>query len=303
MEGCQLCPRQCGAQRSAKTGRCGVPELPQVARAARHLWEEPCISGAGGSGAIFFTGCPLGCVYCQNHAISRGRGGQTVTPRQLADMMLALEAQGVHNINLVTPMHFTPQVVSALERVKHRLGIPVIVNTGGYERPQTLAMWDGLADIWLPDLKYHAPDLAGRYSEAPDYFEVATAALMAMHRQQPTLVWDRDGLMQSGLLVRHLVLPGAYRDSLALIAWLADALPVEAFRLSLMRQFTPTPACASYSEINRKVTTFEYNVVLKEVQNRGIQGFSQGPASADGGYVPAFDLTGLPGHLLGDCDE
>jgi putative pyruvate formate lyase activating enzyme len=266
-----------------------------VARAALHLWEEPCISGARGSGTIFFAGCSLGCVFCQNAAISRGRAGAEITPRQLADICLRLQEGGAHNINLVTPMHFTPAVLQGIKLARPGLKIPVCVNTGGYDAAETVRRWDGVADIWLPDFKFHAPDLAVRYANAPDYFAVAAAAITEMHRQQPRPVFNGDGVMQSGLIVRHLMLPGGYRDSLALLRWLKENLPPDGFYLSLMRQFTPTAACKACPEINRKVTTFEYEKALEYARKAGFSGFFQGKDAAGEGYVPDFDLTGVLG--------
>ena len=292
-EKCRLCPRMCGAVRSRTLGRCGASERAKVARAARHLWEEPCISGSRGSGTVFFSGCELGCVFCQNREISRGNFGREVTEARLADIFLELQAQDVHNLNLVTPLQYTPQILQALELARPALTLPVVVNCGGYARVDTLRRWEGQADIWLPDLKYHSSALAARYSGATDYFDRAAEAILEMHRQQPTLEWNADGTLRRGVIVRHLILPGAWKDSLKVLEWLDSALPKDGFLLSLMRQYTPTEACGEYPEINRRLTTFEYDKVVNRAAEMGFRGFTQEASSAKAEYTPDFDLTGV----------
>jgi len=289
MQVCTLCPRRCGVNRAEKAGACGERAVLRVARAALHPWEEPCISGTTGSGTLFFSGCPLGCVYCQNGAISRGGAGRAVTPAQLGEAMLRLQDDGAHNINLVTPMHFTPLVLQGLEGVRNRLHIPIIVNTGGYESAETIARWAGLCDIWMPDFKYKSTELSVRYSAAPDYFDRAAAAILAMHRQQPTVELDSTGLIRRGLMVRHLVLPSGRQDSAEIVRWLAENLPRDGFLLSLMGQFTPNEGCASFPELQRTVTTFEYQSVLTVAQALGLQGYGQSRTAAAQGYVPEFE--------------
>lgn len=293
MASCTLCPRGCGVDRWQQAGACGERAVLRAARAGLHFWEEPCISGTRGSGAVFFSGCPLGCVYCQNGAISRGGVGQALSPQRLGEVLLELQSQGDHNINLVTPMHFTPLAIQGLESVRSRLEIPVVVNTGGYERAEAVAMWDGLCDVWLPDLKYCDAGLSAEYSGAGDYFARASAAILDMHRQQPELQLDGEGMIRRGLVVRHLVLPGAWRDSLAVIDWLAASLPAESFLLSLMGQYTPVPGCAGHPQLGRRVTTLEYQKVLERAREHGLQGYRQGRAAAGEGFVPSFDLSGL----------
>ena len=290
MDGCTLCPRLCGVDRRTGTGYCGSGSLAKVARAAKHHWEEPCISGTAGSGTVFFSGCTLGCVFCQNREISRGGVGKELTAEQLAESFRRLENQGVHNLNLVTPTHFTPQILQALELAKPH--IPIVMNCGGYERIETLKQWAGKVDIYLPDLKYFSPELSKKYSAAPDYFAVASKAILEMHRQQPKLVWEGD-LMKKGLIVRHLVLPGCWRDSLALLDFLDKNLPKDSFLLSLMSQYTPTAACAAHPEINRRVTTYEYRKVADRAAELGFSGFAQDRRSAKEEYTPPFDLEGL----------
>jgi len=292
MQSCALCPRQCGVDRLQQRGFCQAGAQIRVARAALHHWEEPCISGSRGSGTIFFSHCTLRCVYCQNESISRGGFGRDITPARLGDIMLELQQQGAHNINLVTPTHFTPQILQALDLVRHKLEIPIVMNCGGYERVETLRMWDGYIDVYLPDLKYFDSGLSMTYSAAPDYFEYASQAILEMHRQQPQLR-EKEGMLQAGLIVRHLVLPGSWRDSAKIVGWLADHIPPQQFYISLMRQFTPTDACVRHPEINRKLTTYEYNKVVEAAAERGLSGFMQDKESAEKGYTPPFDLQGV----------
>ena len=291
MKPCQLCPRQCNAVRTVHPGRCGAGALAKVARAAPHHWEEPCISGTRGSGTVFFSGCPLGCVFCQNRVISRGGVGKEIGSAELARIFEDLQAQGAHNINLVSPTQYTDQIIEALEQA--RLHIPVAVNTGGYERAETLEKWRGKAQIFMPDLKCVSEDIGRRYMAAPDYFEVAMAAIKKMHQMQPEVVMDADGVMQKGLIVRHLVLPGHREDSIRVLDELSRALPRDGFLLSLMSQFTPTDNCKNYPEINRRVTTFEYNRVAEHAAKLGFRGFMQERSSAKEEYTPPFDLTGV----------
>ena len=290
MDGCILCPRQCGVDRTERVGYCGSGSLPKVARAAKHHWEEPCISGTEGSGTVFFSGCTLGCVFCQNREISRGGTGREVTIEHLADIFKRLEGQGVHNLNLVTPTHFTPQILQALELAKPT--VPVVMNCGGYERVETLRQWEGKVQVYLPDLKYFSPELSAKYSAAPDYFAVASKAIMEMHRQQPQLVWEGD-LLKSGLIIRHLVLPGCMKDSLKVLDFLDKNLPKDSFLLSLMSQYTPTENCKQFPEINRRVTTYEYRKVADRAAELGFFGFAQDRRSAKEEYTPPFNLEGV----------
>lgn len=290
MDGCILCPRLCGVDRTERVGYCGSGSLPKVARAAKHHWEEPCISGTEGSGTVFFSGCTLGCVFCQNREISRGGTGREVTVEHLADIFQRLEGQGIHNLNLVTPTHFTPQILQALELSKPT--VPVVMNCGGYERVETLRQWEGKVQVYLPDLKYFSPELSAKYSAAPDYFAVASKAIMEMHRQQPQLVWEGD-LLKSGLIIRHLVLPGCMKDSLQILDFLDNHLPKDSFLLSLMSQYTPTENCKQFPEINRRVTTYEYRKVADRAAELGFSGFAQDRRSAKEEYTPPFNLEGV----------
>lgn len=290
MEACTLCPRLCGVDRTIRTGYCGSGSLAKVARAAKHHWEEPCISGTRGSGTVFFSGCTLGCVFCQNREISRGGTGREVTVEHLADIFKRLEGQGVHNLNLVTPTHFTHQILQAFEL--YRPTVPVVMNTGGYERVETLRRWQDHVQIYLPDLKYCSSQLSAKYSAAADYFSAASKAILEMHRQQPELVWEGD-LLKKGLIIRHLVLPGCVSDSMAVLDFLDQNLPKDSFLLSLMSQYTPTPACAAVPELNRRLTTYEYRKVAERAAEMGFSGFAQDRRSAKEEYTPPFDLEGV----------
>ena len=291
MEGCTLCPRNCGADRQIKMGACTIPNKLKLARAALHFWEEPPISATRGSGTVFFSGCPLGCVFCQNREISRRGVGKEISVSRLSEIFCELEKLGAHNINLVTPIHYTPQILQALDT--YRPNIPVAVNTGGYEKVETLKKWEGYADIWMPDLKCVDPYISKKYMSAPDYFDVAVKAITEMHRQQPTLEYNPDGTLKKGLIVRHLVLPGHREDSKKVIDTLNELLPRDSWLLSLMSQFTPTENCKNYPEINRRVTTFEYNSVAEYALSLGLDGFMQERSSAKEEYTPPFDLTGI----------
>ena len=288
---CTLCPRKCNTDRTRSLGACTSPAALKVARAALHMWEEPCISGTRGSGTVFFSGCPLGCVFCQNRIISRGGVGREIGVDRLAEIFADLQAQGAHNINLVSPTQYTDSIIEALKQA--RLHIPVAVNTGGYERAETLEKWRGAAQIFMPDLKCVSSDIGRRYMAAPDYFEVALAAIKKMHQMQPQVGMDADGIMQNGLIVRHLVLPSHREDSIRVLDALHNALPKDGFMLSLMSQFTPTENCKNYPEINRRVTTFEYNRVAEHAAKLGFRGFMQERSSAKEEYTPPFDLTGV----------
>ena len=290
---CVLCPRRCGAPRDGvRNGFCGVPAAAMVCRAAPHFGEEPCISGTRGSGAVFFAGCSLRCVFCQNRGISRGAAGETVTVPQLREIFLRLRDRGVHNINLVTPSHYSDVIAEALSGLD--LGIPVVWNSGGYESVETLRSLEGLVQIWLPDWKYADSALAARYSAAPDYPQVVTAAVKEMFRQAGPFELDGDGLLRRGVLIRHLVLPGAPENTLRVIDAVEDNLPAKQVLFSLMAQYTPMPGLDAYPALQRRVTQEEYDRCMSYLDFSGIDhGYCQSPESATDEMIPAFDGTGV----------
>lgn len=291
---CTLCPRKCGADRYTGTGFCGMGAVTAAAKASLHKWEEPCISYKNGAGTVFFSGCSLRCVYCQNHEISSERFGKELPESSLADVFLRLQDIGADNIELVTPTHFVPHIVYTLEKIRHKLTIPVVYNTGGYELVSTLKMLDGLVDIYLPDIKYFSPELASRYSAAPDYFEHAAEAVREMIRQAGELRFNDEGGLVRGTVIRHLVLPGCRHDSMRIMEWIAENTSPEQVLVSIMNQYTPFDFVPeSFPELKRRVTKMEYNSVVRRASELGLDGFTQEKSSADAGYVPDFDLSGL----------
>ena len=288
--GCYLCPRGCGARRDlGEHGVCGMGDRVRVARAALHPFEEPPISGTRGSGTVFFVGCSLGCIFCQNKAIRPCSEGRELSEAELGRLFLALQEAGAHNINLVTPTHFADRVAASLRAVKGQLHIPVVYNCGGYEHVETLQLFEGLVDIYLPDFKYVSPQLAGAYSAAPDYATHATRALAEMYRQVGAARYDVDGMLKSGIMVRHLVLPGCREDAIAVLDRIAETLPASDVLLSLMRQYTPefAPTDAPRN-LQRRVTTFEYDRVMAHAIDLGFDGFFQGKESASDAFTPDF---------------
>ncbi len=295
IEGCRLCPRECNVDRvHGERGYCKMPSEPYVARAALHRWEEPCISGTEGSGTVFFAGCTLRCVFCQNYRIAEGKVGKKVSIQRLAEIFLELQEQGAHNINLVTAGHFLPAVVQALCLAKEQgLGIPVVYNTGGYEKVETLKKLEGLVDIWLPDYKYRSPSLARQYSFAQDYPVRAAEALEEMMRQSKEMVFDERGMMKKGVIVRHLVLPGCVSDSKDVLEYLFDTFG-NRILVSLMSQYTPLLHVAAYPELNRRVTEEEYQEVVDYARFLGMtQVYIQEGECASESFIPAFDCQGV----------
>lgn len=288
--GCNLCPRMCDADRAKAAGFCTMGNNIKVARAGLHHWEEPCISGKNGSGTVFFSGCVMRCDYCQNHDISAGGFGKEISADRLAEIFLELQEQGAHNINLVSPTHFVPQIINALDTVKNRLHIPVVYNTGGYERVETLKMLSGYVDIYLPDVKYYS-DEAARLSHAPHYFEAAMAAVGEMVRQTGKPVFDGE-LLKKGTIVRHMVLPYLYKDSVEVIKRVGERFGSDIL-FSLMSQYTPSHKAKDDPRLDRRITTFEYRKALDAVIEAGMQGFMQEKSSAKEEYTPAFDLSGV----------
>lgn len=323
---CRLCPRRCGVNRLAgETGYCGQTARLKAARAALHMWEEPCISGAAGSGTVFFSGCNLRCCYCQNHDIALGQTGREITPQRLSDIFLELQQKGAANLNLVTPTHFIPLIIPALQQARSEgLTLPVVYNCGGYEAPETLRLLDGLIDIYLPDLKYCSSDLSGRYSHAEDYFEQAKTALAEMFRQVGKPVFDDartpsrfiplhevsgpsvspadstaavypadTPLLRRGMIVRHLVLPGQVKDTKKILHYLHDAYGSDIY-VSVMCQYTPLPQVSHIPELNRRVTAQEYERVVNYCLRLGMENvYIQEGDVAEESFIPPFDLSGL----------
>ena len=294
MTRCRLCPRNCGTDRRRFPGFCGEKTEIRCARAALHFWEEPCISGRRGSGTVFFSGCSLKCCFCQNYQISQNHIGKTISPERLAEICLSLQDQGAHNINLVTASHFLPGVLSALDLARPELHIPVVYNSGGYEKPEIIELLKGYVDIYLPDLKYYDPRISARYSNAENYFQTASHAISAMIAQTGKPEFDQEGMMAKGVIIRHMVLPGCRKDSSALLRWMKGNLPEGSFLLSLFSQYTPFYKSSQYPEIHRRLTSYEYNKVLDEAISLGLtQGFMQEKSSAKEEYTPPFNFEGL----------
>lgn len=294
-ENCLLCPRKCGINRSTgQTGVCGVSSEIKVARAALHYWEEPCISGKRGSGAVFFSGCSLHCVFCQNREISDGKAGKVISKERLSDIFMELADKGANNINLVTPGQYIPDIVWAVNDAKSRgMKLPIIYNTSGYENVTELKLLEGIVDVYLPDFKYMDSTLSARYSRAKDYPSVAKQALSEMVRQQPDVVIDdAKGLIQKGVIVRQLLLPGHVNDAKAVLKYLYDTYHDHVY-ISMMSQFTPI-ALKDYPEINRTVTRREYERLVDYALEIGItNAFIQEGDVAKGSFVPAFDCEGV----------
>lgn len=291
---CNLCPRECGVDRSISTGFCKSGDKLKVARAALHYWEEPCISGKDGSGTVFFSGCNLKCCFCQNYNISSDCFGKEISVERLGEIFLELQDKGANNINLVTAVQYIPSIIKSLDNVKHKLNIPVVYNSGGYENVQTLEILKDYVDIYLPDIKYFDRELSKKYSLAEDYFERAKEAVIKMIDNAGELKFNDKGIMQRGVIVRHMVLPSCYKDSIKILNWINDNLPKDKFLISLMSQYTPFYKAHEHPEINRRVTTYEYNKVVDEALKLGLdKGYMQEKSSAKEEYTPPFDLEGV----------
>lgn len=287
---CALCPRECKVDRSKATGYCGSLETIKVARAALHMWEEPCISGEKGSGTVFFSGCPLHCVYCQNRAIAGGGVGKELSISELSEVFLKLQKEGANNINLVTPTHYIPQIAQALKLAKNNgLSIPIVYNTGSYEKVESLRKLRGLVDIYLPDCKYFSSEIGAKYSNAPDYYEVAMAAIKEMYEQVGEPCFNEDGIMTKGVIVRHLLLPGLLEDSKKIIKALYEQYG-DSIYLSIMNQYTPMPGIETkYPELGMKVTDEEYEALVDYAIEIGVEnGFIQEGETATESFIPDF---------------
>lgn len=287
LRNCRLCPRECGADRYAEKGFCGESAAVRIARAELHMWEEPCISGTKGSGTVFFSGCNLKCCFCQNYEISHLGKGFELTREELAETFIRMQDMGAHNVNLVNPTHFVPQILDALEICGERLRIPIVYNSGGYEKPETLDMLRGKVDIFLPDLKYFDAQASREYSGAADYFEKAITAIrrMADIAGKPII---EDGIMKRGVIVRHLILPNHRHDSLRLIEELEKRFAADEIMVSLMCQYTPVYRAAEHKEIDRKLSGFEYKTAAERLEQAGFAGYFQQRDSAQEKYIPQF---------------
>ena len=295
LQDCTLCPRQCHVNRiSGKKGYCGMDTRIRAARAALHMWEEPCISGKKGSGAVFFSGCGLRCCFCQNRDIAIGNRGKVVSVERLADIFLELEQKGAANLNLVTGVHYVPQIIQALELAwKKGCKLPVVYNSSGYEKVETLKLLEGYVDVYLPDMKYMDAKLAADFSHAPDYPEVVENAIREMVRQTGACVFGEDGYIRKGTIVRHLILPGHTKNSIAVLQYLHETYG-DKIMISMMNQFTPVWKQEKFLELNRKVTKREYEKVLNVALELGIEnGYFQEGKTAKESFIPAFDEEGI----------
>lgn len=291
---CSICPRNCGAERSVSAGFCSVGETIKISRAALHMWEEPCISADKGSGTVFFSGCNMKCVFCQNKEISTGGFGKEISVQRLAQIFCELKEKGALNINLVTPTHYTNQIIDAVKAARQMgMNLPVIYNTSGYEKVETLKLLEGIVDVYLPDFKYIDSQAAKRYSCAEDYPQYACAAIAEMVRQQPQCVFDENGIIQKGVIVRHLVLPTQAQAAKRIINYLHKNYSNQIY-ISIMSQYTPCADLSAFEEINRKLTALEYAEVVDYAVNIGVEnGFVQEGEAASESFIPKFDLEGV----------
>lgn len=289
---CNLCPRGCNAERTEYSGNgfCKMPYNPVLARADIHNWEEPCISGTRGTGAIFFSGCSLKCCFCQNYPISHENQGEVITAKRLVEIIKELENKGVHTIDFVNPTHFSHSIIEALNEYKP--AVPVVYNSSGYDSVETLKRLEGLIDVYLPDFKYFSSEKSTQYAKCPDYFQNTTKAILEMHRQQPKTEFN-NGIIQRGLIIRHLVLPKNTDESKNILLWIKNNLPNDT-HISIMSQYTPYGNISEFKELNRRLTTAEYNKVVDFFIDLGLEnGFMQEKSSAVQEYIPNFDGTGV----------
>lgn len=287
---CNQCPRKCNIDRDSKTGICGVNSEYKIARAALHYWEEPCISGEKGSGTVFFSGCSLKCVFCQNSVISDGCFGKEISEERLIEIFKELEDSGANNINIVSPTQYALQLADTFS--KYKPGIPVVYNTGGYDSVESLKALDGLIDIYLTDMKYVSPSVSKKYSRAENYFEVCSKAVLEMRRQQPEDIFE-NGLMKKGMIIRHLVLPGNISQGMKMLDWVDENLSNQTI-ISLMGQYMPCAKAADYPTINRKISKREYDTVILHAEKLGFENvYIQELDSSSQEYIPDFDLTGV----------
>lgn len=292
LENCNLCAHNCNVNRNEKLGYCKCGIMPKCALASIHMWEEPCISYKNGSGTVFFSGCNLNCIFCQNHDISKDNYGKEISIKRLAEIFIELQKKNVNNINLVSPTPYVPQIIEAIKTAKENgLAIPIIYNTGNFENIETVKMLDGYIDVYLPDLKYFSNEVSIKYSSAPNYFDVATNNIKEMIRQVGTPTFDENGIIQKGVIIRHLVLPSHINETKHILIWIKENLPEETY-ISIMLQYFPTYLAKNDELINRKVSKREFNIVkslISEFENGYIQELSKHEEE----YVPHFDLSGI----------
>ena len=292
---CQLCPRRCKVNRmDGVSGFCGATAQIKAGRAGLHFWEEPCLSGKSGSGTVFFSHCTLRCVFCQNHQISNQNQGIVISVSRLSEIFLELQQQGAVNINLVTPTHYLPQILLALKQAKEQgLSVPIVYNSSGYERVETVMLLKDWVDIYLPDMKYYDPNLSEKYSYTKDYFEQTHLAIAQMILQAGAPTFDQNGIMQSGVILRHLMLPGHLEDSKRIIRFIGEHFKDQVY-LSLMNQYTPLPQAAAFPQLNQKLDPLDYDDAISYAISLGIhQGFIQEEETASESFIPDFDGTGL----------
>lgn len=294
MNGCKLCPRECNVDRAKLKGYCGAGDKVILSKAYLHKWEEPCISGDRGSGTVFFSGCNLKCVFCQNYRISHECFGKEITNDRLSDIFMELQLKGAHNINLVTPTHFVPQIKEAIDTAKSKgLNIPIVYNSSGYELVETIKSFEGYIDIYLPDIKYYNDKYSIKYSNAPDYFKYASSAVLEMLRQVGVPEFDESGMLKKGLMIRHLMLPGLLFDSKKIVDFVSENLPKEVY-LNIMCQYVPLNDLSKYPEINRRVNKRHYDSLIDYALGKGIEnGYFQEFESADTEFIPDFNLEGI----------
>lgn len=295
LHACRLCPRCCGADRTAgKTGACGVDAELRVGRAALHMWEEPCISGKEGSGTVFFSGCGLGCIFCQNHTLAKAETGKKITVQRLTEIFFELEKQGANNINLVTPDHYLPQIYHAIQAAKAEgFSLPFVWNSGGYCRADALQLLEGLVDVYLVDFKYFSAETAQRYAKAPDYPKAVKSALKEMVRQCPVPVFDGEGRMKKGVIVRHLLLPGHLAEAKKIVRYVYETYGNSVY-LSLMNQYTPLGWADAYPELRQKISAKAYDTLVEEAVRLGVEnGFIQEGETAKEYFIPSFDGEGV----------
>jgi putative pyruvate formate lyase activating enzyme len=289
---CEVCPRKCKIDRLSKKGFCGMGPHPVVAKACLHKWEEPCVSGTNGSGTVFFSGCNLKCVYCQNFRISQENFGMEISIEKLSSIFISLQQEGAHNINLVNPTHFVMQIKESLIK-SEALRIPIIYNTNGYETKKSLNEIKGLIDVYLPDLKYYSSEVSRKFSKADDYFEVATSSILDMYGQVGNPEFQSNGIIKKGLIIRHLILPGHTSESIKILEWIKSNLPDSVY-ISLMSQYTPCYKTECFPEIDRHITRREYEKVVNCLYKLGLKnGYVQDRESADEQYIPDFNLQGV----------